>query len=432
MNKQEQLNKKLLDFGVDTDQIHKLFGNGETLKLVSKVESKVNWFSEKDLKTVSKDLDEAKDLILIILSNFTNTWAVSQSHNNVRKSEGYKRLDSQILMGQVCSRKSAKYKVILNLLEKYAIIEKTANYFVGEKCNEYGLTESYFGRGTAMYTLKTNVAQELNSKFLNAQIRKATSTVLGRNSIKMYSKIQLPTIDEVTEILKKAVKAKYINKKGKRIVNRGKNPNRYSPKDFVFAEDYLKMFKDLTIQYMVPIVTGENAGARVIDSLNMMPSLIRQHITLDGEKLVENDYSALHPNIAMTVYRGSGKQITHEGVAEYLGLSRKEAKIEHLSFFNKRWENLYHSPLFAYYTKNESDMMQNMYTDKARRGYKVTSRRMFDVETQMMSLAVDRLDKEGIDVIYIFDCLFSKESDSTRVGEVMNKVAEEFKVLTTV
>jgi len=434
MNKKEQLNNKLLDFGVNTDQIQKLFGGGETLKLVNKVESKVNWFSDKDLKTISKDLDEAKDLILIILANFTNTWVVSQSHNNVRKSEGHKRLDSIILQGQVDSRKSNKYKIILDLLIKYGIIEKTANYFVGDKCNEYKLTKPYFGKGTAIYNLKTNIATELNSKYLSSQVRKATSTVLGRNSIKMYSKIELPTVDEVKEILKQAVKGKYINKKGKRLVNTGKNPNRYNPEEFIFTEAYLKIFNDLTIQYMVPIVTGENAGHRVIDSLNMMPSLIRQHITLDGQKLVECDYGSLHPNIANRVYRGENQvNINHDTVSSFLGITRKESKVLHLSFLNLRVEDMKRSPLYDFYKANHLDLLIKIEDDKLRhKTHKITSQKMFAVETQMMSLAVERLDKEGIDVVYIFDALYAKEIDSDRVAQVMNEVAKEFKVLTTV
>jgi hypothetical protein len=49
-----------------------------------------------------------------------------------------------------------------------------------------------------------------------------------------------------------------------------------------------------------------------------------------------------------------------------------------------------------------------------------------------MSSAVDRLQDQGITAIYVFDCLYVKGSDKEIVTNIMNQVAKEFKVLTTV
>jgi hypothetical protein len=91
------------------------------------------------------------------------------------------------------------------------------------------------------------------------------------------------------------------------------------------------------------------------------------------------------------------------------------------------------SPLYNYYKANHLDLLIKVEDDKLRhKTHKITSEKMFTVETQMMSLAVSRLQDEGITAIYIFDCVACKESDKEIVTNIMNQVAKEFKVLTTV
>ena len=105
-----------------------------------------------------------------------------------------------------------------------------------------------------------------------------------------------------------------------------------------------------------------------------MPSWIRSMCTVNGEPIEEADYSALHPNIAVKIYNGTTKYITHEAVAEELEMDVKNIKIEHLSFFNHKWENMYASPLFKYYSNSSPVMMENMYADK-KIGHTVTTKK---------------------------------------------------------
>ena len=82
------------------------------------------------------------------------------------------------------------------------------------------------------------------------------------------------------------------------------------------------------------------------------------------------------------------------------------------------------SPLYNYYKANHLDLLIKVEDDKLRhKTHKITSEKMFTVETQMMSLAVSRLQDEGITSVYVFDCIYCKGSDATIVTEVMNQVA---------
>lgn len=71
-----------------------------------------------------------------------------------------------------------------------------------------------------------------------------------------------------------------------------------------------------------------------------MPAWIREQITIDGKKLAECDYTALHPNIAIHLYGLGGKSYHTLEVAEKAAIDVKMVKVEHLAFFNKRWPGM--------------------------------------------------------------------------------------------
>jgi hypothetical protein len=184
---------------------------------------------------------------------------------------------------------------------------------------------------------------------------------------------------------------------------------------------------------MIPIIGTDKSGGRVVDSFTLMPSWIRRLVKIDGKSIVEVDYSALHPNIAMSLYGGLRKYLTHLQVAENSNIDLSNVKIAHLSYFNERVQGMKRSPLYSYYSESEMAMNEAIIKEKktSLKGHRITSMRMFAKEVEIMTECIKQLNFKGIYVGYIYDALFCKESDAKLVAEIMNTVVLEFNVFTT-
>lgn len=403
----------------------------DIIKIPSKVEAKLKYITKTELKTIHSDEQTAKELILVILSNFKETYILSQQ-NGAKDSvkEGFKVLNATVLKQQVrLSSKPSPYAKILKLLTAYGIIEKGRNYSVGIRSNEYRLTDRYFGKGIVNYELKSKALRARNRKMVEDNLRNVLKSEIGYNELMNRDKFTFPTEEEAKEHLIKLSKEGKTNKRGKLLVYLNKrSADKFE--DCVFVEDYLTILSYLK-EMIIPIVVSENGGGRVITAFNFLPSVLRPLVKFEGEYLEELDYSCLHPNIVQYIYGGANKEmITHDKVADYLGIDRQTAKIEHLSFFNKRWELMYESPLFKYYADNEPMMMQNIYDSKVEHGYKKTSKDCFYFETELMKSVIKEAKKEYIKPTYCFDAIYCKKSDVETVKNIMNKQSEMFGLLT--
>jgi hypothetical protein len=132
------------------------------------------------------------------------------------------------------------------------------------------------------------------------------------------------------------------------------------------------------------------------------------------------------------LYDGKLTYLTHQNVAERTVIDVKSIKIEHLSFFNKQWLAMLKSPLFAFYSNQETDMLSRIYNDKKEHGYKVTSAKMFSVEVAIMTDVIKHLSTIGINVLYVYDALLCEEKDKAIVVETMNRIILEHGVYTCV
>ena len=90
------------------------------------------------------------------------------------------------------------------------------------------------------------------------------------------------------------------------------------------------------------------------------------------------------------------------------------------------------SPLFGYYSKHEPDMLQQIYNDKKEHGYKITSKKMFKLEVEIMTEVIKYLNSVGVYVLYVYDALLCEEKDKTLVIETMNRIILEHGVKTNV
>ncbi|MBL0182494.1 MAG: hypothetical protein IPP96_09400 [Chitinophagaceae bacterium] len=191
-------------------------------------------------------------------------------------------------------------------------------------------------------------------------------------------------------------------------------------------EDAIEVFKFWTEDgFMIPKVCSLRKGGRVIDSLNMIPSWIRNLIKINGNSISECDFECLHPNEAATIYGGSYKYLTHKMIATALGIDDLDAKIENLSYFNMEYWQMKDSPLHPFYLGNEPIMIGRIIREKCsdKNAYKETSRKMLNLEVEIMTNVISELNKEGIEPIYIFDALSCESQHTERVIELMNREA---------
>lgn len=404
------------------------FGDPSVIFTIKKAESVLrNHVPKENLLAIDKDIEVAVEKCLIFLSNLAPC-----CYNNGE----YKILHSVSLHEQFKNGKRNNYiytSIIRCLLQGSTrvgpIIEILKNksgedlYYSGKGGSKrFRLTPPYAKVGTIKYQIKSQKLIEKRMEYLTSRFMEVSQNPIVRNLLNFYPQIQLPSIEEVREEGRRLLAAKYYTKKGKRLSTGHRETSALKDKGKrAFLGDHIELFRLLTENgLMLPLVTGEEAGGRIVDSFSLMPSWIRKLIKVDGISLDDLDYTALHPNIAISIYGGKTKHITHEKIQEELDMTKEDVKIEHLSFFNKEWRDMSRSPLFYYYGAEESKMMENIYRDKEKHGYKITSQRLLKKEVRIMSRVTDFLNKEEIYVGYVYDALFCHPKHSERVKEVMN------------
>lgn len=383
------------------------------------------------LRTIDTNIDIAVEKCLVFLYNLASTYYTDSK---------WKPLNAMLLHQQTKNANNIYiYTKIIDVLttgtSTGAFIEVDGSYQVGTQSKKFRLTDTYLKAGLIEYIIKDVGIIANRNKLYYQQLCEAMTNPICSNLIAMYPKIDLPTSAELLNIGRKLVKEGRTTKKGKILTMRNKHLNSYwlDVKNRSFVEDNIKLFEFLTGRgFMIPSAGDMRSGGRVVDSFTLMPSWIREQITIEGKKLTECDYSALHPNIAVKLYDGSTSYLTHGLVAEQTGIDLKKVKIEHLSFFNMKWDDMRKSQLFDYYSKNEPDMLARIYKDKNEHGHKITSQKMFAVEVDIMSDVIGDLNAKGVYVLYVYDALVCEEKDSKSVAETMNRIILEHGVKTSV
>ncbi|AIZ41223.1 hypothetical protein [Cellulophaga baltica] len=391
------------------------------------------------LKKIDQEKSVAVEKCLISVSNLTPT---------IFKDNKWKSLSSKVLHEQTKrgNDNTYIYKHIIRALEYHTnstlpIIEckknsyNTDTYEKGIIAKQYKFSSHYEFSNVVKYNLKDGDSIKKRTRYLYSKLNRASKNPIGKNLISLYGRIELPTENEILIEGRRLVKEGYRTKKGKLLTYLNKRSKDYFS-DFEsrsFIEENLKQFKYLTSSgYMIPNIGDIKSGGRVVDSFNLMPSWIRQMCLIDNEEIVELDYSAFHPNIALSIFEGNTQFLTHQQVAKDLDKNVQEVKIEHLSFFNKHPNEMKKSILYRYYSSKEPLMLNRIIQDKHRNNYKNTSKLLFNKEVEIMTECIKALNKRNVYVIYVYDALYCKKSDKNIVKEILNKAVIDNGVFTQV
>jgi len=393
------------------------------------------------LKKIDFNTDMAVEKCFIMISNLTYT---------VFEDEDYwKGLSSEILNRQF-KKGSDNTTVYKNIIEALKYETNSTYPIIDCKKNSYNTEpyrKNYYSKQYRLNSSSKNIALEsyqikfedniiiIKEDHCLEQFNKANSNVIGRNLINVYGQITLPSRDVILNHAKKLVKENYKNKKGKKLTFLNKKSKSYysSSKPRSFVEYNIKLYDSLVgSNYMIPKIGDFKSGGRVVDSFNLMPSWIRPLVKINNEEIIELDFKALHPNIAFSIYGEPEHQITHEYVAKALSKPLYEIKIEHLSFFNKRVEDMKKSILYDFYYEREKVMLENLIREKEKYDYKKTSQQLFKKEVIIMSDIIYELSGLGIYVLYVYDALYCRQTHEGIVTEIMNRVIKKHGVFTSI
>jgi hypothetical protein len=405
--------------------------NCETIAIPKRVKRNLERLPKSVLSKIDSDKSIAVEKCLDFVSNLTGT-IFYDSDEDKWKNLHSTYLDEKYRKGKDNTR---IYKRVIDALtystdSTFPVIEVKKNeyggdtYLSNEYSKSYRLNELFAIDKIDYYILKNNDFKQKIRKNQLEKLSKAINNKIGNNLLNVYKSIELPTLDEIKKEGDKLINKGYVTKKGKRLakINKRKKENIKDYKNLSFVEDNISRFKYLTQNGLITPSISSKAGGRVTDSFNLMPSYIRNLVKIDGERIIELDFKALHPNLAIKIYGGKSKYTTHQNIANFLNEDIKKVKIEHLSFFNKHPNDMKKSVLHQYYMENESEMLENILNDKLTNRYKITSMRLFDLEVQIMTQIISELNKKGIYVLYVYDALLCKESQTDVVLETMNRV----------
>lgn len=432
-------------YAENLDQIYAtyplFFQNSTTINIPQNIKRHIERNIPKSyINKIDKNKKYAVENCLLFTSNLTST---------IFFDDKWKSLSSKILDEQFKKGKdnTFNYLHIIQAL-KYksstsdSIIQTKKNklgndtYQEGITCKLYSFTDTFYNNSLVKYTITNPEIIAKRNKFIYDQIAKATDNIIATNLLKLYPRIDLPTESELKVEVNRLIKDNYRTKKGKLLTKLNNHSKNYfkDASQRSFVEENIKAFKFYTdISYMIPTIGDSKSGGRVVDSFTLMPSWIRKLITIDGERIVLVDYKALHPNIAMSIYGGSKKYLTHDLVAQESNIPKNEVKIEHLSFFNKKVRDMKTSNIYKYYQSTEPTMLKAIEQEKCTsdKKHKITSMRMFTKEVEIMTECVRRLNAMKICVGYVYDALFCKGSEKEIVKKIMDEVVLELGVYTT-
>jgi len=420
------------------DQIPPFMRGADILHVPAKLESVLfHHIPDCRLRSIHPDLTVARELVMIIAANLSDTYFQED------RSDGWKALHSSILRRQVSNLNDRMYRNILDLLIegsrlKGAIIEEDSRYVHGTRCRQYRLAPAYRNKGIKPYRLTSAWAVGLRKKSFLMKWRKLLASPIGKNMLDVYGMASILTTDQAMEYGKALAKRGYVNKKGKTLTIRGKK-KWTDASTRVFVEDQVELYRLLTEGgYMLPIVSSEAGGMRVVDSFTLMPSWIREMVQLQSQRTKEYDFAALHPNISSTIFGGTGERISHDAIAAFLDIPIAKAKKANLSFFNAPYAQMVNSPVWAYYHQREPKLLENLLQHRQESGkpakdeHKATSGAMLAKETELMIATIHALNVKGIFPIYIYDALQGKEQDGEIIRATMNATARMMGINTEV
>ncbi len=390
------------------------------------IEKHLKKANEEELKLISRDTEQAKELILLFCSNLVST------QFEYFKGNGHKikSLHSDILMEQL----SKNYVAVKKYLINNNLIGTDNHFEVGEHSISYWFKEEVLKSKVKEYTLTNDTIikrrESINNKF---EVDLKNNPIARISVEKVFPNLILPTESQVKTLLEKEARSGYVTKKGKRLKILGNKKRQTSGEgsDIIYTEDLLKIYRYLTKDGVKLYSTGNQSCPRPISSTTLIPAIIRDQITLNGKELFELDFTCLHPNIANFLYGGNANMITHDDMADFLKVDEKVAKKLNLSYLNYEEKFFLNSRASKFYKTEHPDLFNNLLRIK-QKDPKIITHQMFNKEVELMTRIFLELDRHEILPMYVYDAVYVIEDDVAKAKQIMNDTAYSMGIISTV
>lgn len=404
-----------------------------TIRIPSKLESAVQYIDDQTLELIHSDRSVAREVILYFCS-FINSFNNEHELGKPLYSKCLAKLLSPIAYKRVVDA------CLQGTPQKGPIVQR-ANYQAGSHSYLYSFTSCYSKCPRVKYTFKTAILKRIYLRNNLKRIELLKDNPIIKNLLAVYPHVGMPSKMTLKACgIAKSKDPNYRTKTGKKLIYRNGNPrSRYESRpDFEslsFLDDHLTIFDYITNpHWLIPSLQINGGGNRVTDTFTLMPSWMREYLTIHGESIAECDFKAFHPNIIMSLYGGKKTFLTHSAVADKIGgvSDLPKFKKSHLAFFNCP-ENIMvnaHGDLWDYYRREEPTMMDNLLSDKDNSDHKITSKKLFEKEVEIMSAVIQKLNDQGIFVLYVYDALLCQERHVETVVKTMNETTIEHGVFT--
>lgn len=306
-----------------------------------------------------------------------------------------------------------KYKSILTKLEKAELIEIDKQYIVGDKSRSYKLVD---------HISSLDVYHEIKEEDkVEYYINEDKELLPYQKEIVEFTKYSLPFLSfpSLIELKEYAILCEENKQlfKGK-VLTWNKTTNSYSIPGGINIYSLRNRFR---------IILGDSNCIRINTFFTNIPKWTRSAIKINGNNMVECDFSCLHPNLIIQSNGYPESVITHQDIATYLNITLTLAKEENLSFWNKAYKiqggkDMVHSPLYKFYEDNYPLALGSIVTSKIKGDN--TSEWLFNKETELMSIICKELTVEKLPGIYVYDAIYCDSAQHQLVKDIMVQCAK--------
>lgn len=385
------------------------------------------------LNKINTNKERSIEICLFFLSFIVNNSKYEWTQLNAKKLAEYTKFgkDNTYVYNHILDVLKYQKSTFPPLIEVLKNARGTDSYEAGKNSKKFKLSSHFASKKTKEIELIHKDILKPYYSIKRLEFNNLKDNPIVKNILKLYPRITYPTNKEIITEARRLKKSNY-SKKGKELIFRNEINESTDLSKYRVVEDCVERFDFYKNNEILSISTSFKAGGRITYNLNLIDSWIRKLIKIDGEEIVEVDFVALHPNLIIKLYDGSLKYITHKFISEKLNSSKDKVKKQHLSYFNDKISVLKNYKVHEFYNTEEQQMIQNIINDKEKFGHKITSQKLFELETKIMTKTIEILNSKGVYLVYVYDALGCKKSDLELVKTTMEEVVLKHGVYTTV